>query len=263
MQLKNFYLIALLAVSGCIETANAIGTGSYGNRRGPWRRSVQNEEGLANLFDRFLWDNSYEGRNATGLVWIPEDGTAILDTTTVPSINQFTTGLSNLPSRFINRGMSPGTDHYTDPLFDWQQSNFHFRGVFDLNNASVSGDRVFRYEVGVAQYAEIILTSPTNIQFTVRNDIVGGTFTGSATGIPTGFLLVDWWVNAEDMGVYVNGVDHSPAKALAAVDFANNEDTITVLGPTTENGVYVFLGWRYGHVLPLATHQADATDLGL
>lgn len=267
--MRALLLIIALLSAGCMELAEA-GQGSYGNRRGPWRRNFSLSDDL-NIFDQFSWDIRYESPGATGLLWIPEDPAAttgnILDTTSVPSINQSTAPLIELPARLNNEGMVAGANGYTGEA-DFSASNFHYRGLFDLATGAANGSRIWRYLVSGTRFAEIRLLSGVTAQFTVRNDASGGIFTGNAS-FPgeTGFLLIDWVVNGPAMEIFINGTDLSPANHTGAVAFSNGIDTFTLLNPTVGNastlGVQVFHGWRFNQSVSLAVHQEDATEIGL
>ena len=218
-----------------------------------------------NIIDRYTWDTSYECQDVSGTNWAPADVGVTLTTTVTPTTGVSTAPLTNLPSRMVNQGVSPATDYWQNALFDWQADNFHFRAILDLDNTVVNGDRIFRYVVTGLQLAEIRIISDVNISFTVFNNANGGIFTGtfSGAGLPTGFLLIDWFVNGASMGLFVNGVDYSPADHPSPVPFQNGPDTITVAGFTLAEGTYVFMGWRWDQTISLSNHQADAEILGL
>lgn len=266
---RIFVLLLALISAGCMELAEA-GQGTYGHRRGPWRRTpLFSDE--PNIFDQFRWDIRYESPGATGLLWIPEDPEPttgnILDTPNVPSINQSTAPLIELPARLTNEGMVAGTTGYTGEG-DFPSSNFHYRGLFDLTPAASNGDRIWRYLVSGTRFAELRLLSAVTAQFTVRNDASGGIFTGNVS-FPgeTGFLLIDWVVSGATMEIYINGTDFSPADHTGAVAFANNIDTLTLLNPAvttaSELGIHVFHAWRFDQSISLPAHQEDATEIGL
>lgn len=267
--MRAFLLFLALLSAGCMELAEA-GQGTYGHRRGPWRRNPSFFD-EPNIFDQFNWDIRYESPGATGLLWIPQDPAAtvgnILDTTTVPAINQSTSPLIELPARLENEGMVAGADGYTGEG-DFTSSNFHYRGLFDLAAGAANGSRVWRYLVSGTRLAEVRLLSGVTAQFTVRNDASGGIFTGNAS-FPgeTGFLLIDWIVSGASMEIFINGNDLSPANHTGAVDFSNGIDTLTLLSPTvgaaSTLGVQVFHAWRFDGSISLAAHQEDATEIGL
>ena len=221
-----------------------------------------------NVIDKFTWDASYECQDATTTTWPPaEDGGVTLTSTANATLGQSTQAWSNLPARFIDQAINPpATEGMGNALFDWQDSEFHMRAILDIGAATIS-DRIMRYIVSGVQLAEIRLTSTVAIVFNVRNDASGGNYfaTAAGAGFPTNGLLIDWILSGDQMFIYINGTDYSPAANPGGpVDFANGPDQFDLMGLSTGNvteGVHVFYGWRWGQTISLAEHQADAAEL--
>lgn len=223
--------------------------------------------GERNFIDRLVYDVAYEGQDVSGANWAPAgSGVTLVAQGTNPTTGVSTAGWSNLPDRLVNQAIQPGSAEFQNDLFDWENNDFHFRCLVDLNDAAANGERLIRYLVSGVRVAEIRLVSDVNISFTVRNDSDGGLFTGIASGggFPLGPLLIDWVVSGVSMNIFVNGVDYGPADHPGPVNFTNGADTLTVMGPNVLAGSTVpFMGWRWGQTISLADHQDDVTEAGL
>lgn len=233
----------------------------YGGKRAPYGVA----SGASNYIDRLSWAYAYECQDVSGMNWPPAG-----DGVTLTALSSGTTGIntgawSNLPARMQNQGFRVGISSYGNDNFDFSSSDFHYRGLLDIEAGSANGNRIWRYIVSGVRLAEIRLISDTNIQFTVRNDASGGIFTGSFSGggAPTGALFIDWWVSGASMGLYVNGVNYSPSDHTGAVSFHNGADTLTLLGDTVVPSLSVFHGWQFDRTITLAAHRIDAEEAGL
>lgn len=230
-----------------------------------WILSIQADP--SNVIDRYVWDTSYECQDVSGTNWPATPAGVTLTTGNAPTTGQSTSAWTNLPSRMVDQAIRPNAvESMGNALFDWQNNNFHFRGIFDLDATVTTNARLFRYIVGGVRFAQIFANSATLWTFNVRNDASGGNYSRSVSALPTSAVLLDWVVDGAQMNIYVNGVDRSPTAHTGAVDFQNGPDQMDVMGLGATfilQGVYVFFGWRWGHVISLSQHQEDATELGL
>lgn len=234
---------------------------AWGGKRSPWGLVIG---GASNAIDRLSYDVSYECQDVSGTNWPSADTGPTLTTASAATTGQSTSGWSGLPARMVDEGVDPGTEGYDTTTFDWSDSDFHMRLLVDPNSPT-SGSWFMRYVVSGTRLAEIRQIG-ANMTFTVRNDASGGIYTGTASGIPTTAMLIDWVVSGASMSIFINGTDHSPADHTGAVSFHNGPDTIELMGlggGSPANGVYVFYGWRFGQTITLGDHQTDSTDLGL
>lgn len=240
-------------------------------RPSPWSRKARRSRqagGPQNFIDRYSWDVSYEGQDASGGNWPPADSGVTLSGGALTT-GQSTSVWSNLPGRMVDQAVSPNASQsLANALFDWQSNDFHFRVLLDLDATVTVNGRLFRYLVGGVRFAQIFVPSSlgTIWNFNVRNDADGGNYLVAVSGVPTGPLIIDWNVVGAQMSIFINGVDRSPAAHTGPVNFQNGPDQMDVLGIGASfilQGDYVFMGWRWNQAISLADHQADATEAGV
>lgn len=219
-----------------------------------------------NVIDRYVWSTSYECQDVSGTDW-PATPSGVTMTGGAPTTGQSTAAWTNLPARMVDQAIRPNASQsMANALFDWQDNSFHFRIIADLDAVTATNARVFRYLVGGVRFAQLFAISATAWTFNVRNDADGGNYLRSVGGLPAGALLIDWNVSGDQMDIYANGVDRSPTAHTGTVNFQNGPDQMDVMGLGATfilQGIYVFMGWRWGQRLSFADHQTDAEELGL
>jgi hypothetical protein len=233
-----------------------------------------------NVVEDYTWDWEFWGSDDPTTTWAEHQGQTALDmdySGLAASLDGDTDACytaAALPSALVDNFVTPvsASDGYFngDDAFTIDAGQVHVRIL--LNSDSLPTDNRLLFQIqGISDSTGFYIDERTGVYRVV---VLGGSTYTFSTSVSTGCHLIDLTIDGDggsggvaDINLYIDGSDTGAPDHSASATFSTGVDFAFPGFADTGNGAhvadYLFFGIRNGGSMPLATHQADASRLGL